>query len=115
MGGMFKYFKTLNIALTYIPDAQKNRTKLLKSSQVLETMDPDDNNVYASNILGKYEYRPDNLEQLFLADFAFMYEYAWNSEEEQKGTEDIKSYTKSVSHFHENYGKKRKLFNSKMD
>ena len=53
-------------------------------------MDPDDdNNVYASNILGKYEFRPDNLEQLFLADFAFMYDYAWNSEEEQKGTEDI--------------------------
>ena len=55
---------------------------MLKSSQVLETMDPDDNSVYAWNILDKYEIRPDNLEQLCLADFASMYDYARKSEEE---------------------------------
>ena len=55
---------------------------MLKSSQVLETMDPDDNNVYASNILDRYENRPDNLEQFCLADFASMYDYAGKFEKE---------------------------------
>ena len=33
---------------------------MLKNLQILKTMDPDDENVYASNILEKYENLPDN-------------------------------------------------------
>ena len=44
-----------------------------------------------------------------------MYEYVEKSKDEQQGTEYIKSYTRSVSYVDEDYEKKRKLFNSKMD
>ena len=70
---------------------------MLKRSQVLETMDPNGNNVYTSIILDKYEKCPDNLEPVCLTDFASIYDYAGKSEEEQQGTAYIKSYTISVT------------------
>ena len=45
-------------------------------------MDSDDNNVYASNKLDKYENRTDNLEQLCVADFTSVYDYVGKFEEE---------------------------------
>ena len=43
-----------------------------------------------------------------------MYDYAGKSEEEQERTEDIKSYTRSVSHVDENHGKKKKIIQLKI-
>ena len=63
-----------NIDVIYIPTGLKNnRTRILKRQTVLETMHPDDTNVYATSLLDKYENRPDELEQLCLADFAYNY------------------------------------------
>ena len=63
-----------NIDVLYVPTGlKKNRTRMLKPQSVLETMHPDDTSVYALNVLGKYEKRPDELEQLCLADFACNY------------------------------------------
>ena len=39
----------------------KNRTRMLKSLSILEKMHPEDTNVFASNIIDKYENRPDDL------------------------------------------------------
>ena len=36
-------------------------------------MHPDDENVFASNIIDKYENQPDNLHSMCLADFASSY------------------------------------------
>ena len=46
---------------------------MLKSQSVLEKMHPEDTNVFASNIIDKYENRPDDLHSLCLADFASNY------------------------------------------
>ena len=46
---------------------------MLKSQSVLEKMHPEDTNVFASNIIDKYENRPDDLHSLCLADFASDY------------------------------------------
>ena len=46
---------------------------MLKSLSVLEKMHPEDTNVFASNIIDKYENRPDDLHSLCLADFASNY------------------------------------------
>ena len=45
---------------------------MLELSQFLETMDPDDRNVYASNIPDNYDYenRLGNLEQICLANLS---------------------------------------------
>ena len=90
--------RTSNIDVIYVPSALKrNRTRMIKSIQVLETMNPDDTNVYSTNILERYQNRPDTLENLCLADFASSYDYASKIEihEEQ---EDLCSYTEPVSH-----------------
>ena len=50
---------------------KKNRTRTLKS--ILEKMHPDDTNLFAYNIIDKYENRPDNLHSLYLSDFASSY------------------------------------------
>ena len=59
-------------------------------------MHPDDTNVYATSLLDKYENRPDELEQLCLADFGCNY-VSKKGIDVQVVSEDIKSYTVSVS------------------
>ena len=45
-----------NIDVLYVPAGlKKNITRMLKSLSTLEKMHPDDTNVFASNIIDKYE------------------------------------------------------------
>ena len=45
-----------NIDVLYVPTGlKKNRTRMLKSLSILEKMHPYDTNVFASNIIDKYE------------------------------------------------------------
>ena len=86
-----------NIDVIYIPTGlKKNRTRMLKPQYVLEKMHHDDTNIYALNMLDKYENRPDELEKLCLADFACNY---INKKviDIQTESEDIRSYTIPVS------------------
>ena len=54
-----------NIDVLYIRSGlKKNRTRMLKLLSILEKMHPDDTNVFASNIINKYENRPDNLHSM---------------------------------------------------
>ena len=54
-----------NIDVLYIRSGlKKNRTRMLKLLSILEKMYPDDTNVFASNIINKYENRPDNLHSM---------------------------------------------------
>ena len=54
-----------NLDVLYVPTGLKNnRTRMLKSLSTLEKIHPDDTNVFASNIIGKYENRPDNFNVL---------------------------------------------------
>ena len=85
-----------NIDVLYVPTGlKKNRTRMLKPQSVLETMDPEDTNVYATSPLDKYENRPDELEQMCFADFAA--NYISTKADLQVQTDDIKSYTIPVS------------------
>ena len=52
------------------------RTKLLKSEKELKEMDPDSHDIMASGLLDLYIARPDELENLCLADFASNYNYS---------------------------------------
>ena len=63
-----------NIDVLYVPTTlKKNWTKMLKSLSILEKIHPDDTNVFASNIIDKYENWPDNLYSLCLTDIASSY------------------------------------------
>ena len=54
-----------NVDVLYVPTSlKKNRTRMLKSLSTLEKMHPDDTNVFASNIIDKYENRPYNLHSM---------------------------------------------------
>ena len=78
---------------------KENRTRALKSRTVLENMHPDDENVYAPNILDKYMNRPDRPEKMknmCLADFATSYIHH-SAYEPEIETDDIRSYTTAVS------------------
>ena len=56
------YLRHSNIEVLYVPTGlRKNRTGMLKSLSTSEKMHADDTNVFASDIIDKYEYRPDNL------------------------------------------------------
>ena len=46
---------------------------MLKLQSVLKKIHREDTNVFASNIIDKYENRPDDLHSLCLADFASNY------------------------------------------
>ena len=86
-----------NIDVVYVPTGfKKNRTRMLKSLSILEKMHPDDTNVFASNVLDKYENRPDELQLICLADFACNY-VSKNGTDIQIEPDDIKSYTIPVS------------------
>ena len=86
-----------NINVLYVPMAlKKNITRMLKSQSILEKMYPEDTNVFASNIIDKYENRPDDLHSLCLADFASNY-VGKKSGDVLVESADIKSYTVSLS------------------
>ena len=60
-----------NVDFLYDPTGlKKNRTRMLKSSLILEKKHPDDIIVFASDISDKYENGPNNLQSIFLADIA---------------------------------------------
>ena len=84
-----------NIDVVYVPTGlKKNRTRMLKPQSILEMMNHDDTNVYASSVLDKYENRPNELEEMCLADFAT--NYVSKKADVQVEAEDIKSYTVPV-------------------
>ena len=68
------YSFNVEISVYFIVTGLKeNRTRGLKSPEVLQKMNPDDTNIYALNILDKYANRPNELEYMCLADFATNY------------------------------------------
>ena len=69
---------------------------MLKSLSILEKMHPDDTNVFASNIIDKYENRPDNLHSICLANFASSY-VSKKADDLPIEPNEIKSYTVPVS------------------
>ena len=80
---------------------KENRTRALKSPEVLQKMNSDDPNVYTLNILDKYANRPDKpirMDYMCLADFAtnYVHEKAYEPETD---TDDIRQYTTDVSSF----------------
>ena len=86
-----------NIDVLYVPtDLKTNRTRMLKSQSILEKMHPEDTNVFASNIIDKYDNRSDDLHFLCLADFASNYD-SKKSGDVPVESDDIKSNTVPVS------------------
>ena len=58
----------------FVP-AHSNSCRFLKSQKILKEMDPEDDNIYMSNLADKYFDRPDDPEfDICLADFSSQYE-----------------------------------------
>ena len=78
---------------------KENRTRALKSPEILKDMHPDDPNIYALNILDKYANRPDHpltMNYMCLADFATNYVHH-KAYEPEIDSDDIRQYTTAVS------------------
>ena len=73
---------------------------MLKSLSTLEKMHPDDTNVFASNIIDKYENWLDNLHSMCLADFASSY-VSKKVDDLSIALDEIKSYTVPVSNIND--------------
>ena len=85
-----------NIDVMYDPAGLKNRTRMLKLLSILEKMHPDDTNVFASNMIDKYENQPDNLHSMCLTAFASSY-VTKKADGLPIEPDEIKSYTVPVS------------------
>ena len=85
----------------YVPTGlKKNKTGMLQSLSTPEKTHPDDTNVFASNIFGKYENRPNNLHSVCLADFASSC-VSKNIDDLLIEPDEIKSYTVPVSNIND--------------
>ena len=63
-----------NNDVLYVPTGEKkHRTRVLKPQHQLDQMDPEDEDVFALNMLDRYANRPDNLENMCYASFASNY------------------------------------------
>ena len=88
--------RSSNIACKYIYTGKsEERLRVLKPKHVLETMDPDDPNVYSAGIIERYINRPDTLRDLCYADFAANYVNANITKDHEE--DDIENYTTPVS------------------
>ena len=72
--------------------------KGLKSQTLLEKINASDTNIYASGILDRYENRPDDLNDLCLADFASSY-ISKKAVDITVEFEDLNNYIWSVTYF----------------
>ena len=70
---------------------------MLKSLSILEKMHFEDTNKFTSNIIGKYENRPDDLHLLCLADLASNYVSKKSGDVPVESNDINKSYTIPVS------------------
>ena len=68
---------------------------MLKSRDVLDRNDPNDTNIFATNMIEKYINYPDTLEDMCYADFATT--YTSKNVEEAPDEENIQSYTNPVN------------------
>ena len=88
-------FRRSNIATVYIPTGhQTERIRMLKPREILEQMDPDDTNIFSTNMIEKYANRPDNLDNTCYADFATT--YISKNVKETPDDDDIRKYTNPV-------------------
>ena len=62
--------KLRNICDVFLTKREASRTRLLKPLAILNTLDPDDPNVFCTNFLDRYVNQPDKLENTCYADFA---------------------------------------------
>ena len=102
--------RSSNIAVIFIPTGfQEERTRLLKPAAVLNTLDPDDPNVFCTNFLDRYANRPNELENTCYADFATNYRPT-NADRDIE-PDDIESFVESMiniettSGSHQSYSK----------
>ena len=69
-------------------------------------MDPDDTNVYATNVLDRYKNRPDQLENMCYADFAA--NYISEQADIKYEADDVRRYTSQVQDIEESLEPKQK-------
>ena len=88
--------RSSNIACKYIYTGKsEERLRVLKPKHVIETMDPDDPNIYSTGIIERYINRPNALLDLCYADFAANYVNASITKDYEE--DDIENYTTPVS------------------
>ena len=69
--------------------------RIVKSLEILDKTDLGVTNIYAPNIIDRHENRPDNLNDMCLADFAATYIY--EKADINYEPDDEKSYIKTVA------------------
>ncbi|XP_062618879.1 uncharacterized protein LOC134280486 [Saccostrea cucullata] len=69
-------------------DFKENRTRLIKPRYILEKMEDDDTDLYVASIHEKYSKRPDDMENLCLAEFGSHYDLSKSSLHEDYSHEE---------------------------
>ena len=101
-----------NIPVTFIStDYKENRTRILKSSSVLQTLKDDDRNIYVPGVHEKYAARPSNLEDICLAEFAANYVTASSKQDDEDIDEYDPDHIVGVIKLQNNFGRMRKRQN----
>ena len=66
--------RSFSVATDFVPAGPKKQgTKILKSLEILDKIDPKYTNIYAPNIIDRYENCPDNLDDFCLPHFVATY------------------------------------------
>ena len=67
-------FRRLSIFVFYVPSGpEKDRIRILKSRDLLDKIDPNDTNIFATSTTEKYVNRSDTLKNMDYEDFATSY------------------------------------------
>ena len=72
----FKLFEKSRTVQFISSSTADKRTSLPKPKVILEEMDPNDDDIFMASIHDRYERRPDELENMCLAQFGTEYEYS---------------------------------------
>jgi len=62
----------------------EKRVSMLKPQCILQEMDDDDENIYCSSLLDRYVARPNELENMCLAEFAAIYTVTSSSRRDEQ-------------------------------
>lgn len=93
------HMRSSNIATEFVSMGfKKQRTRISKSLDIFDKKDSEDTNIYAPNI-DRFENCPDNLDDIYLADFTAS--YAFEKADMSHEPDDEKSYIESVAEIDE--------------
>ena len=82
--------KQLSRAVVFVDtNAKKDRIAVLKGHGAIDQLDGEDTDVFQKSLIDRYRYRPEQLQNMCLAEFAALYSTCYNNKDDEMYNDEL--------------------------